>query len=106
MRDWPLKRIWASKLACAAGRLVTPVRDSTSGFFAVRKSALEGAVLNPLGFKIGLEVFVRARHGGKIREIPYVFTDRLKGKSKLGLYVIGCYFKQVFLLLGKKAPGK
>ncbi len=75
VRNWPLRRRLASRAACLAANLVTPVRDSTSGFFMVRRSAMDGVVLTAEGFKIGLEVFVRARHGGRIREIPYVFKD-------------------------------
>ena len=74
------------------------MRDATSGFFAVRKSVLEGVSLNALGFKIGLEVFVKSRHEGRISEIPFVFKDRQKGTSKLGARVIGHYFRHLWML--------
>ncbi len=99
VKDWPLKRQLASRAACLAANLVTSVRDSTSGFFMVRKEALEGIVLTAEGFKIGLEVFARARHDGKIREVPYVFKDRTRGSSKLGGKVIGQYFSQLGRLM-------
>lgn len=100
--NWPWKRRFVSRVACLMARPVTPVRDSTSGFFAIRRSAIEGVTLNPYGFKIGLEVFVCARHQGKIQEVPYVFTDRREGTSKLGGMIMWLYLKQLGHLLKKK----
>lgn len=97
--NWPLKRQLASRAACLLGNLVTPVHDSTSGFFFFRKEIIQAALLSPLGFKIGLEVFVKAKHEGKITEVPYVFKDREAGESKLSGRVISYYFQQVFALI-------
>lgn len=99
VRDWPFRRRLASRAACLAANLVTPVRDATSGFFMVKKSAMEGVELTPQGFKIGLEVFARVKHGGRIREIPYVFKDRTRGSSKLGGIVIRQFFAQLWRLM-------
>lgn len=99
VENWPLSRQFASKLASAFAHLVTSVRDATSGYFMVHRSALEGLELRPKGFKIGLEVFVLANHQDKIHEVPYVFTDRKRGSSKLGAYVTICFFGQIFSLL-------
>lgn len=104
MKDWPFKRQLASRVACWMATLVAPVRDSTSGFFMVRRSALEGVELKPEGFKIGLEVFAKANHGGKIREVPYVFRDRTRGSSKLGGMVIGQFFSQLWRLWTGRLP--
>lgn len=98
VKGWPFRRRFASRAACLAANLVTPVRDATSGFFMVRRSAMEGVTLTPEGFKIGLEVFARAKHGGKIREVPYTFKDRVRGSSKLGGRVIGQFFSQLWRL--------
>lgn len=98
VKNWPFRRRFASRAACLAANLVTPVKDATSGFFMVRRSAMEGVTLTPEGFKIGLEVFARANHGGKIREVPYVFKDRTRGSSKLGGAVIGQFFAQLWRL--------
>lgn len=106
VKNWPLSRRLASRAACLAANLVTPVRDSTSGFFMVRRSAVEGVTLTAEGFKIGLEVFVRARHGGKIREVPYVFKDRSRGSSKLGGRVIGQFASQLKRLIAARLTGK
>lgn len=37
----------------------------------------------PLGFKIGLECFVKANWSSFV-EVPFTFKDRLSGDSKLG----------------------
>jgi dolichol-phosphate mannosyltransferase len=92
--DWPLKRRVVSRAACLIGNVLVPIRDCTSGFFAIRTSTLEGVKLNPIGFKIGFEVMARARYR-KAVEIPYVFRDRELGKSKFGRREIGQYLVQL-----------
>jgi dolichol-phosphate mannosyltransferase len=92
--DWPLKRRVVSRAACLIGNILVPIRDCTSGFFAIRKSALDGVKLNPIGFKIGFEVMARGRYK-KAVEIPYVFRDRELGKSKFGRREIGQYLVQL-----------
>ena len=92
--DWPLKRRVVSRAACLMGNVLVPVRDCTSGFFAIRKSSIEGVKLNPIGFKIGFEVMARARYK-KAVEVPYVFRDRELGKSKFGRREILQYLVQL-----------
>lgn len=92
--DWPLKRRVVSRAACLMGNVLVPIRDCTSGFFAIRKSALDGVKLNPIGFKIGFEVMARGRYK-KAVEVPYVFRDRELGKSKFGRREIGQYLVQL-----------
>ncbi|WP_328472943.1 glycosyltransferase family 2 protein [Actinoplanes sp. NBC_00393] len=57
------------------------VSDPMSGLFAVRASSLEVAELQPLGYKILLELIIRNRPG-RIIEIPYAFQPRHAGESK------------------------
>jgi dolichol-phosphate mannosyltransferase len=92
--NWPKRRIIASRVACALARPLTNVKDVTSGFFLVRRDALTGVRLDPIGFKIGLEVIAKA-HYGKATEVPYVFTDRVAGESKLNEREIFNYLKQL-----------
>jgi dolichol-phosphate mannosyltransferase len=92
--DWPLKRRVVSRAACLMGNVLVPIRDCTSGFFAIRRSALDGVKLNPIGFKIGFEVMARARYK-KFVEVPYVFRDRELGKSKFGRREILQYLVQL-----------
>ena len=92
--NWPTRRIITSRVACALARPLTGVKDLTSGYFLVRREALENVRLDPIGFKIGLEVIAKA-HYGKAAEIPYVFTDRIVGESKLNQREIFNYLKQL-----------
>jgi dolichol-phosphate mannosyltransferase len=92
--NWPWKRIVTSRVACMLARPLTNVKDITSGYFLVKREALEGVQLDPIGFKIGLEVVAKA-HYGKAIEIPYVFTDRVVGTSKLNEKEIFNYLKQL-----------
>ena len=93
-KDWPLKRRIVSRAACLMGNVLVPVRDCTSGFFAIRRSAIDGVKLNPIGFKIGFEVMARAKYQ-KVVEVPYVFRDREIGKSKFGRREILQYLVQL-----------
>jgi len=94
VEDWPLKRRVVSRVACLMGNALVPVRDATSGFFAVRRSAIDGVTLNPIGFKIGFEVIARGRYR-TIIEVPYTFRDRELGASKFGRREIGQYIVQL-----------
>lgn len=59
------------------------VSDPMSGMFLVRASALQGVQLNPLGYKVLLEVLAKGRYRNFV-EVPYVFEQRGRGSSKLG----------------------
>lgn len=59
------------------------VRDPMSGYFALRRSVIEGRALKPEGYKILLEVLVRGRYRTVV-EIPYIFVERKRGGSKMG----------------------
>ena len=83
-----------SRVACLMGQVLVPVRDSTSGFFALRRSVVDGVKLNPIGFKIGFEVMARGAYK-KVVEVPYVFRDREHGFSKFGQREILQYLVQL-----------
>jgi len=103
--DWPLKRRIVSRAACLMGNVLVPIRDCTSGFFAIRRSALDGVRLNPIGFKIGFEVMARARYKRAV-EIPYVFRDRELGKSKFGRREVVQYLVQLGQVARDKLFGR
>jgi dolichol-phosphate mannosyltransferase len=54
--------------------------DSMTGFFAVRRDAIDLSSLRPRGFKILLEILVR--HRVRVMEVPFVFAERRSGDSK------------------------
>jgi dolichol-phosphate mannosyltransferase len=83
--DWGLLRWLNSRAATLLARPFTSIKDPMSGFFALRRSTLAGAdALNPVGYKIGLELLVKCRCS-HIAEVPIAFADRLHGESKLTL---------------------
>jgi dolichol-phosphate mannosyltransferase len=94
VEDWPMKRQIVSRVACLMGQVLVPVRDSTSGFFALRRSVVDGVKLNPIGFKIGFEVMARGRYK-KAVEVPYTFRDRELGSSKFGQREVVQYVQQL-----------
>ena len=94
VKDWPMTRQIVSRVACLLGNALVPVRDCTSGFFAIRRSVIDGTKLNPIGFKIGFEVMARGRWR-KMVEVPYTFRDREHGTSKFGQREILQYVKQL-----------
>jgi dolichol-phosphate mannosyltransferase len=94
VEDWPLKRQIVSRVACLMGSALVPVRDATSGFFALRRSVIDGVTLNPIGFKIGFEVIARGRYRSVV-EVPYTFRDRELGASKFGRREVGQYVVQL-----------
>ncbi|MFJ4821371.1 glycosyltransferase [Streptomyces sp. NPDC088801] len=57
------------------------ISDPMSGFFAIRRSAVTAEILQPLGYKILLELAVRSRPR-TVSEVPFVFQDRFAGESK------------------------
>lgn len=103
--NWPKRRIVTSRVACMLARPLTGVKDVTSGYFLVKREALDGVELDPIGFKIGLEVIAKA-HYGKAVEVPYVFKDRTVGESKLNQKEIVNYLKQLRKLYTAKLGGK
>ena len=82
-------RALASRCTTDAARLLFPrrlrnVTDPMSGFFLVRRKAIDPEVLNPTGFKILLEILVRTP-GLRRAEVAYEFAPRHAGDSKASL---------------------
>jgi dolichol-phosphate mannosyltransferase len=79
---WPWYRRLVSWVAGLLSQGLTDLSDPTSGFMAVRRALLAELDLDPVGWKIVLEVAFKAR-GARLREVPIEFSDRRLGKSKL-----------------------
>ena len=65
-------------------RRLRGVSDPMSGFFLVRRAALDPGALHPTGFKILLEILVRTP-GLRRTEVGYEFANRHAGDSKASL---------------------
>ena len=98
---WPFKRRLISKGAVKIARytlrLNKQVTDPMSGFFALRRHIIDSVKIDSAGYKILLEILVKS-NDARVKEIPYTFTNRLAGKSKLDNAVIWDYIKAVYHL--------
>jgi dolichol-phosphate mannosyltransferase len=70
------------------------VTDPMSGFFLVRRDALDLDSLHPHGFKILLEILVRTP-GLRVTEVPYQFGRRHSGKTKASVREAVRYLEQL-----------
>jgi dolichol-phosphate mannosyltransferase len=92
--NWPLRRLMLSLFANAYTRLITgmPIHDATSGFKCFRKEILQAINLDEVksnGYAFQIEMTFKAwKKGFKIKEISIVFTDRVKGKSKMSKKIV------------------
>jgi dolichol-phosphate mannosyltransferase len=97
--NWPMSRVLLSYFASAYVRLVTgmTIRDTTAGFVCYRRKVLETLPLDNIkaigyGFQIEMK-FNTWKFGFTIREVPIIFTERVKGQSKLSAGI----FKEALL---------
>ncbi|RNC87787.1 MAG: polyprenol monophosphomannose synthase [Winogradskyella sp.] len=87
--NWPLMRILLSYGASLYVKLITGMRvqDPTAGFVCYRREVLEEINLDKIkfiGYAFQIEMKFKAyKKGFKIIEIPIIFTDRIRGKSKM-----------------------
>jgi dolichol-phosphate mannosyltransferase len=104
-KDWSLSRRVISKGAIFISHLLLPasrkVKDITTGFFALKREVVQGVDLKPLGWKILLEVVYMGKYK-KVVEVPFVFTGRTKGKSKLNVKQEVAYLKHIWSLMKRK----
>ncbi|ASA78642.1 glycosyltransferase [Thermococcus sp. 5-4] len=102
VRNWYWYRKLISKGAIMIGRLALPkirnVKDPVSGFFALRREVVEGVTLNPVGFKILMEILIKGKYG-KVAEVPFTFGLRKAGESKLGTKTMLNYLRHVYRLM-------
>ena len=103
VEKWSIYRRIVSKGAVLLARGLTKVKDPMSGFFALRRSVIEGIELNPIGFKIGLEILAKGRYA-RVIEVPVHYVEREAGKSKLDRSEYWNYLKQVAQLYEGRKP--
>lgn len=96
---WSTKRKLISKGATGIAKAGLGVNESDpmSGFFAFNRNILEGIKLDAIGYKMLLEILVKT-NDVKVKEIPYTFTDRTRGSSKLDSSTMFDYVKSVWKL--------
>lgn len=92
--NWPMSRILLSYFASKYVRFVTgmEIHDTTAGFVCYRREVLESINLDKIefvGYAFQIEMkFKTHLLGYEIVEVPVIFTDRTKGKSKMSKGII------------------
>jgi dolichol-phosphate mannosyltransferase len=92
--QWAVYRLALSRWGCryAAWALGIDVADSTAGYRAYRASALRKMKFETTranGYTFQIEMTYRlARAGGRITEVPIIFTDRERGTSKMSSRIV------------------
>ena len=92
--NWPMSRVLLSYFASKYVRFITRMKifDTTAGFVCYKKQVLETIDLDAIkfvGYAFQIEMKFKAYlKNFKIVEIPVIFTDRTKGKSKMSGSII------------------
>lgn len=98
---WSFKREIISKGAGILAHILLPkirsIKDPLSGFFLLKSDVIEGVDLNPIGYKILLEILVKGNYNDLI-EVPYIFKERGGGKSNLNIKEHINYLKHLYKL--------
>lgn len=100
--DWSFVRLLISRGSRALGKVLLPgvlsrVSDPMTGFFIVRRTAIQNVLLAPCGYKILVELLVRSHIQG-IVEVGYVFRSRQQGESKASAMVFIDYIQHLMRL--------
>lgn len=102
---WGLIRRIISKGAIFLAHLLLPstrgISDPMSGFFMLKKETVANADLKPTGYKILLEVLIEGQFQ-KIAEVPYTFSLRSCGESKLNARQQIDYLRHLYSLMRRK----
>jgi dolichol-phosphate mannosyltransferase len=92
--NWPMSRVLLSYCASKYVRFITrmKIHDTTAGFVCYKRKVLEAIELDKIkfvGYAFQIEMKFKAYlQKFKIIEVPVIFTDRTKGKSKMSGSII------------------
>lgn len=105
-QDWPWLRRLNSWGATVLARPLAPLADPMSGFFALRRAQMPPqSQLSPVGYKIGLEIAVKAGHSrSRVSEVPIFFGERQSGESKMTVREQVNYLRHLRRLYHHKWP--
>jgi dolichol-phosphate mannosyltransferase len=102
--NWDMKRVLMSYYASKYVRFITGMNigDCTAGFACYRRELLEKIKLDKVqfvGYAFQIEMkYTAYKLGSKIVEVPIIFTDRVKGQSKMSMKIFKEAFFGVFSL--------
>lgn len=82
--NWQRKIVsWTARtMARLALKKARPITDCTGGFFGINRTVIDNVSLNPIGWKILLEIIVKG-HYDNFKELPYSFLNRQANLSKM-----------------------
>jgi len=92
--NWPMRRLLLSWFANLYTRAITgmSVHDATGGYKCFRKEVLQAIDLDKVtsnGYAFQIEMTFKAwKKGFRVKEIPIIFVDRVKGKSKMSKKIV------------------
>jgi dolichol-phosphate mannosyltransferase len=92
--NWPMSRLLLSWFANWYTRVITGlhIKDATGGFKCFKREVLEAINLETVtsnGYAFQIEMTYKAwKKGFRVKEIPIIFVDRVKGKSKMSKKIV------------------
>lgn len=92
--NWPMRRLILSYFANIYTKVITGmhIKDATGGYKCFRREVLEAINLDKIksnGYAFQIEMTFKAwKKGFKIKEIPIIFIDRVKGTSKMSKKIV------------------
>ncbi|MBK8851152.1 MAG: glycosyltransferase [Saprospiraceae bacterium] len=109
--NWPKDRLFLSYGASLYVRLITgmPIKDPTAGFICYHNRVLRGLDLSKIkfsGYAFQIEMkYAAYLKGFKWNEVPIIFSDRIKGTSKMSTNIVSEAIKGVLGLRLKAFKG-
>ena len=104
-QEWGLFRKLVSTVSTIMAHVFLPptrsVKDPMSGLFMFDRKVVANARLQPLGYKILLEILMEGEFQ-KITEVPFTFVTRDEGESKLSTRQQIQYIKHLYSLMRRK----
>lgn len=101
IENWSRARKLVSMGATNIAKALVPatrgIADPMSGFFAVRRELVTDVHLDPTGYKILLELLTKCEYETVV-EVPYVFTERERGESKLSATEYQSFLEHLVML--------
>lgn len=111
IEGWSWRRRLVSRGANWLARVVLglSVKDATTGFKALNRRSVDiliGLNLSSSGFIYQVEsVFLFERNGLMIREVPFLFKQRIHGESKLSLQEIFEFIARIIVIRMRGSKG-
>ena len=94
VEKWRFHRRVISGTGIFMARILTGTKDPLSGYFFIKRNAVNSLKLKTKGYKILLEILVKTKHV-KVKEFPYTFRMRKYSTSKLNTKEFALFLGQI-----------